>query len=75
LNSSKHNQEQWEQKKEEEILLDFMMDSVKLIIIEIRSTLRKVDSSFMIVVPSQVIKGLKLMASDNNYWTLNTLLL
>ena len=74
MNSSKHNQEQWEQKKEEEIL-DFMMDSVKLIIIEIRSTLRKVDSSFMIVVPSQVIKGLKLTASDNNYWTLNTLLL
>ena len=74
MNSSKHNQEQWEQKKEEEIL-DFMMDSVKLIIIEIRSTLRKVDSNFMIGVPSQVIKGLKLTASDNNYWTLNTLLL
>jgi hypothetical protein len=52
-----------------------MMDSVKLIIIEIRSTLRKVDSSFMIVVLSQVIKGLKLTASDNNYWTLKTLLL
>ena len=52
-----------------------VLDTMKLIIIEIRSTLRKVDSNFMIGVPSQVIKGLKLTASDNNYWTLNTLLL
>ena len=52
-----------------------MMDSVKLIIIEIRLNTTKVDSSFMIVRTSQVIKGLKLTASDNNYWTLKTLLL